>query len=235
MRINEQVVGFAFQVVESSRSREREGLFFGRDDVEYVKCSDEHGVIADPDGVLMWDSTSVIEHLDVATDADRSVLPGDPTLRFLAHLLDDFSDEWFYRPAVGSRWSYPANTEPAGWQIAEELSALLGFPGATTRANVVATMTASLPKLGVVPGTIDAWMEEVVVPWFQALDAHLGEGYLLGDRPSIADFAIFGANVAHFVGDVYCRELADEHGPAAVAHTHRLQMPISEYSRAATR
>ncbi len=25
---------------------------FGRDDVEYVKCSDEHGVIADPDGVL---------------------------------------------------------------------------------------------------------------------------------------------------------------------------------------
>jgi 3-hydroxy-D-aspartate aldolase len=25
---------------------------FGRDDVEYVKCSDEHGVIADPNGVL---------------------------------------------------------------------------------------------------------------------------------------------------------------------------------------
>lgn len=25
---------------------------FGRDDVKYVKCSDEHGVIADPDGVL---------------------------------------------------------------------------------------------------------------------------------------------------------------------------------------
>jgi len=27
-------------------------LVFGRTDVEYVKCSDEHGVIADPDGVL---------------------------------------------------------------------------------------------------------------------------------------------------------------------------------------
>jgi len=25
---------------------------FGRDDIEYVKCSDEHGVVADPDGVL---------------------------------------------------------------------------------------------------------------------------------------------------------------------------------------
>ena len=27
-------------------------FIFGRDDVEYVKCSDEHGVIADPNGVL---------------------------------------------------------------------------------------------------------------------------------------------------------------------------------------
>ena len=27
-------------------------FIFGRDDVEYIKCSDEHGVIADPDGVL---------------------------------------------------------------------------------------------------------------------------------------------------------------------------------------
>ena len=27
-------------------------VIFGRDDVEYIKCSDEHGVIADPEGVL---------------------------------------------------------------------------------------------------------------------------------------------------------------------------------------
>jgi len=27
-------------------------VIFGRDDVEYIKCSDEHGVIADPDGAL---------------------------------------------------------------------------------------------------------------------------------------------------------------------------------------
>ena len=27
-------------------------VIYGRDDVEYIKCTDEHGVIADPDGVL---------------------------------------------------------------------------------------------------------------------------------------------------------------------------------------
>lgn len=183
-------------------------------------------VLTAPDGDLMWDSTTIIEHLDLATDPERGVLPVDPTLRFLAHLLDDFSDEWFYRPAVGSRWSYPANSEVAGWQIAEELSAFLGLPGAPVRANVVEAMTGSLPKLGVLPGTIDAWMNGAVAPWFRAMDAHLGdEGYLLGSRPCLADFAVFGGNVAHFIGDPVCRDLADEHGPKVVAHTHRLLMP----------
>ncbi len=32
-------------------------VIFGRDDVEYVKCSDEHGVVADPDGVLKVNDT----------------------------------------------------------------------------------------------------------------------------------------------------------------------------------
>ncbi|MGB7880089.1 MAG: glutathione S-transferase C-terminal domain-containing protein, partial [Ilumatobacteraceae bacterium] len=188
-------------------------------------------VVDTPSGQPMWDSTSMIEHLDQAPDlpAGRGVLPDDPTLRFLAYLLDDVSDEWFYRPAVGSRWCYDANTITAGWQLAEELAVKVPVPGAMVRQIVVATMTGSLGRIGVHADQIDVWMSEVVVPWFSALDAHLradaGGGYLFGERPSIADFAVFGANAAHFVGDPYCRELADAHGPAVVAHTHRLRLP----------
>ena len=182
-------------------------------------------VVTDPDGHLMWDSTTIIEHLDTQTPADRSVRPTDPTMRFVDALLDDFSDEWFYRPAVGSRWNLPGNTQAAGWQITEELSSLIGMPGSFTRENVVATMTVNCPKLGVVEGSIDAWMGEVVAPWFDALEGHLGDGYLLGNRPAMADFAIAGANIAHFVGDPVCRDLVDEHSPSAVRHTHRLMLP----------
>jgi glutathione S-transferase len=188
-------------------------------------------VVDTPSGQPMWDSTSMIEHLDQAPDlpAGRGVLPDDPTLRFLAYLLDDLSDEWFYRPAVGSRWCYDANTVTAGWQLAEELAVQVPVPGAIVRQMVVATMTGSLGRIGIQADQIDVWMSEVVVPWFRALDAHLradaGGGYLFGERPSIADFAVFGANAAHFVGDPYCRELADEHGPSVVAHTHRLRLP----------
>ncbi len=184
-------------------------------------------VVVDPDGTPLWDSTAIIDHLDAhpTTTADRSVTPTDPVLRFLAHLLDDFSDEWFYRPAVGSRWSYPDNTVAAGWQIAEELSVAVPMPAAMVRERVVETMTASLIRLGVTAENIDVWMAEVFVAWLEALEAHLGDGYLLGARPCLADFALFGANAAHFVGDPYCRELVDEHAPSVVAHTHRLLIP----------
>ena len=40
-------VGLKAQSVDSGLP-----VIFGRTDVEYIKCSDEHGVIADPDGVL---------------------------------------------------------------------------------------------------------------------------------------------------------------------------------------
>ncbi len=183
-------------------------------------------VVTNLEGEFLWDSTSIIEHLDVSASDEASVLPADPTLRFLAFLLDDFSDEWFYRPAVGSRWSYPANTIAAGWQNTEELSSGMPLPAATLREMVVTTMQGSLGKLGVDEDNVDAWMSEVLVPWMQALDTHFGpSGYLLGDRPCIADFALFGGNAAHFVADPYCRDLADEHGPGVVAHTYRLLLP----------
>lgn len=185
-----------------------------------------------PDRTPAWDSTSMIEHLDQVADmpANRGVLPDDPTQRFFAYLIDDLSDEWHYRPAVGSRWCYPENTVTAGWQLAEELGVHVSAPGAMVREMVVGSMTASLPRIGIQAEHMDAWMGEVVTPWFRALGAHLdhGGGYLFGARPSIADFAVFGANAAHFVGDPYCRALVDEHGPAAVTHTNRLRMPQRE-------
>ena len=40
----------------------------------------------------------------------------------------------------------------------------------------------------------------------RVLGAHLADRpYLLGGRPSLADFALFGANVAHYVNDPLCR------------------------------
>jgi hypothetical protein len=132
----------------------------------------------------------------------QRVVPSNPTLRFLTYFLDDFNDEWLYRPAVGSRWSYQDNVRTAGWQIAEEMSIAGGSSAAELRESIAATMTSSMTRLGVTPVNIDAWMQNVLVGWLEVLQRHLSShDYIFGARPSLADFALFGGNAAHFVGD----------------------------------
>ena len=180
------------------------------------------------DGEVMWDSTSVILHLE-HHHRDRSVLPPDPTHRFLALLLDDFNDEWFYRPAVGSRWLYPDNADHGSWDLARDGAHEIPFPVAQIRELVTATMTGSLERLGVTPENIDAWIDEGLKPWLTALSAHVGvDGYLFGARPSIADFAFYGGNAAHFVNDPLCWAWVDEVGPEVAQHTFRLTNPDDE-------
>jgi hypothetical protein len=74
--------------------------------------------------------------------------------------------------------------------------------------------------------TVQLWVDDVLRPWVRVLGAHLARRpYLFGERPSIADFALFGGNAAHFVNDPLCRRWVDEDGPAVVHHTHRLLEP----------
>lgn len=182
-------------------------------------------VVTAPGGELMWDSTAIIVHLD-ATGAGPPVIPEDPTMRFLAHLLDDFSDEWFYRHAVGTRWLVEENTVTGSWDIAREGSREVRFPIDDVRTFVADAMSASLPRLGTTPENIDAWVQESLVPWQAAFAEHLAShAALLGGRPSLADFAFFGGNAAHFVNDPWCRRLTESVAMPVVEATHRLMAP----------
>jgi glutathione S-transferase len=185
-------------------------------------------VITAPDGELMWDSTAVIEHLDAhhGRSSGRQVLPDDPTMRFLAYLLDDFSDEWFYRHAVGTRWLYDENRVTGSWDIAREGSREIAAGIADVKAFVTGAMTDSLPRLGTTPDNIEAWVQESLVPWQQAYAAHLEiDPFLFGGRPSLADFAFFGGNAAHFINDPWCRRLTESVALPVVGATHKLMDP----------
>ena len=87
-------------------------------------------------------------------------------------------------------------------------------------------MRSSCPPLGVTAETIQRWVDDVLRPWMRVVGAHLARRpYVFGDRPSLADFGLFGGNAAHFTNDPLCRRWVEEDAPAVVEHTHRLLEP----------
>lgn len=181
-----------------------------------------------PDGELMWDSTPMIHHLELRFP-EPAVLPSDPVQRFLAYVVEDAADEWFYRVAVGSRWSFAENHAVGGWELARDFTVQTPIDCDQAYAATGAHVRSSLRPLGVTPENVQAWMDDVLRPWMRVLGAHLdARPFLFGDRPSLADFALFGGNAAHFVNDPLCRRWTDEDAPAVVRHTHRLLQPEDE-------
>lgn len=182
-------------------------------------------VVQTPDGGYMWDTTAMMLHLE-ARVPQPSILPADPVQRFLCFAIEDVIDEWFYRPAVGSRWFFPQNREHGSWEIGRDVSCEMPLPCHQVAELVANYVTASCETFGVSQENIQAWIDEVLLPWVRVLNAHFETTpFLFGGRPSLADFALFGADAAHFINDPVCRGWLDEHGPAVVQHTHRLLHP----------
>ena len=182
-------------------------------------------VVQTPDGEFMWDSTAMIHHLELRFP-EPAVLPADPVQRFICYVLEDAADEWLYRPAVGTRWHFPENAAVGGFELARDVTVRMPLSADQAHAGVAAHVLSSCGPLGVSADTIQCWVDDVLRPWQRVVGEHLARRpYLFGERPSLADFALFGGNAAHFANDPLCRRWTDEDAPAVVQHTHRLLEP----------
>jgi glutathione S-transferase len=182
-------------------------------------------VVMAPDGAFMWDTTAMIHHLELRFP-NRAVVPADPCAAFICYALEDGLDEWFYRPAVGSRWFCEENARVGGWELARDATHETPATGDQVFAVVREYVTGTCAPFGVTADNVGSWIAEVLKPWLRVAGAHLAvQPYFLGARPSLADFALFGADAAHFTNDPLCRKWVDAEGPALVKHTHRLAEP----------
>jgi glutathione S-transferase len=203
---------------------------FGGGDPDVMAAGWTGGVPAmqTPEGEYMWDTTAIIHHLE-RRFPEPSVFPPGLVQRFLCYVIEDFLDEWIYRPAVGSRWHFDENARVGGWELARDLATKLPVSCDEAYTAVGAHVRSSCPPLGVTEANIQCWIDEVLRPWLRVLGAHLASRpYLFGDRPSLADFAVFGGSAAHFTNDPLCRRWTEAEGPAIVQHTHRLLEPEEE-------
>ena len=149
-------------------------------------------VVEYPDGTFHNDSTPLSYDLE-ARHAERSVVPPDPSRAFIAHLIEDFADEWVTKAMFGYRWLEEVD------QI--QMSRWLAFDtmkgGGLEQSQGFAEQfrARQVGRMAIVGCTRENFplIEASTRALLGALEAHVvGRHCLFGTRPSIAEFGIYG-------------------------------------------
>jgi len=182
-------------------------------------------ILPDANGKLQaeTDSTPLIRRLE-AISPDRSVLPYDPALAFIDYLLEDFADEWVTKYMFHYRWHVQADIDNAATLL--PLHFRVNLPEEQHEQMKQLIPERQISRLYVV-GSNDVTAPVIDASYrrfLQAMEAHLrAQPYMLGNRPSAADFAMFG-QLTQLVGfDPTPRAIAHRLSPRTVAWTSLME------------
>lgn len=174
------------------------------------------------DGRWMSDTTPILAWLD-PQQPGPSIYPADPALRFAALLLEDYADEWLWRPAMHYRWSPLQDRQYASGVLADELLGERFGPRSFKRFLLVRRQLGGFVRGdGVSPAT----REHVEAGYLTALarleDVLARRPFLLGDAPTLADFGFMGPMLRHFGQDPTPAELMRNRAPGVYEWVARM-------------
>lgn len=185
-------------------------------------------MVVTPQGDAMQDSTPIIESLEEVFP-DNSVIPEDPTLAFISFLLEEFGDEWGNKAMFHYRWRRDVDQLSAAARLAREQlgenadDAMLEAAGVAIRERMVSRVWFVGSSDETAP-MIESWYKELL----ELLENHLTDRpYLLGQRPSIADFGLFG-QLYECYSDPTPGTLIKEQFPSVTAWIERMLNPDAQ-------
>ena len=179
-------------------------------------------IVRDEDGRWMSDTTPILQYLETKHPSP-SILPADPVVRFLALLIEDYADEWLWRPAMHYRWSYRNDRALLSSLIVDELAEHVPLPRWMKRLGI---QTRQRVGFVIRDGVNAATWDHVEGSYFAALE-HMStmlakRSFLLGDAPSVADFGLMGPMLRHFGQDPTPAELMRTRGSKVYAWVARV-------------
>jgi glutathione S-transferase len=150
-------------------------------------------LVVTPEPAGMQDSTPILEAMEERF-AEPSIYPDDPTLRFLSALLEEYADEWGNKHMFHYRWWYEPDQISTARRIAASM-APEGAPSEQIEEMAKTVRERMVPRLSFVgsseltKGQIETSMARLLA----ILEAHLEtRPYVLGGRPAMADFGLWG-------------------------------------------
>jgi glutathione S-transferase len=179
-------------------------------------------VVRTPEALWLQDSTPIIEFLDVR-HPEGAVIPSDPEQAFFSRLLEDHADEWLWRPALHYRWSHRPDARLLGRRIAEDIVDDLPVPKALAARAIALRQHAFYVRGDGVTSRTRGHVEQIYTDTLARLEAVLARHpFLLGDRPSLADFGFFGSMFRHFSLDPTPSRIMRDSAPRTYAWVARL-------------
>lgn len=171
------------------------------------------------DGKWLFDTTPTIQWLE-NRHTEKPVLPSDPALRFIALLIEDYGDEWLWRPAMWWRWVPKVSRVTLGRRITKVYSKRLAIPlgfyfGHRQLREWLWNDGVDKNNNGDVRDMLFRELE-FLEPLFEQ------QPFILGDHPSIADFGYFGSFFRHFSNDPISAEVMRRKGPNTYEWVARL-------------
>jgi glutathione S-transferase len=180
-------------------------------------------VLETPEGQILQDTSDMIDHLEARWPQPR-MIPEAPVQRAVAWLLGAFGSEGLLPAGMHYRWSY--RTQQEEFLRAEFGRLVHSGPDRAQRRiageQLMNYFNGFLPLLGVTPETV-ATVEAAYVELLDALDIHFQHHpYLMGGRPSIADFGFMAPLFAHLARDPVPANLMKNVAPNVYRWTERM-------------
>jgi glutathione S-transferase len=174
-----------------------------------------------PDGRWITDTTPMIAWLETQ-QPEPAVIPPDPLQGFVSRLVEDYADEWMWRPALHYRWSHRGDAQLLSRRIVDEM-VTIPLPGALKRAAIRLRQRSRSVRGDGITAATRPHVEGVYLRALEQLDAVLAETpFLLGARPTLADFGFFASMFRHFALDPTPGALMLERAPRVFAWVARV-------------
>lgn len=174
------------------------------------------------DGRWMTDSTKMIEWFEAQLPGE-GIVPTDPLQAFICLLLEDWADEWWWRPAMHYRWHYPEGARFASWHLATELMGNHPAPVWVKRRVLCHRQRSGYTTGdGITPANVGAVEADVMRLLAQLQRIFTDRPFLFGDRPSLADIGFSGPFFRHFALDPVPLEIIRQQAPAVLEWVARL-------------
>ncbi len=184
-------------------------------------------VLKTPEEAILQDGTIILDYLNENEPHKGSMHAESPLMQAIAHLLELFGSEGLLRPAMHYRWNF--DKENLDFLKVSFQDVLPPALSAEEQESFFLHASGRMRKAAKNFGVLDDLHTDVEASYHEFLDiieAHLSKHpFLLGGRPTIADYALFGPLFAHLGRDPKPLSLMQQKAPNLFQWVERMNAP----------